>query len=189
MAVGVWVGNADNAPMVNVSGVSGAGPLWHDFMRWVLKGQPERAFARPERLTRVEVCALSGGLPSEACAYRRMEWFIAGTEPTTPDTLHHRVTLDAATPLYEIYGSAELEVCSWHHQEVRRLGTALRPVAHAADGVVEAIVHSEHFFALGVQWHPETFWDHPESFQSLFDAQAEACRNGAGSGEPAVNLR
>ena len=30
--VGVWVGNADNSPMVDVSGVDGAGPIWHDLM-------------------------------------------------------------------------------------------------------------------------------------------------------------
>jgi gamma-glutamyl-gamma-aminobutyrate hydrolase PuuD len=32
---------------------------------------------------------------------------------------------------------------------------------------------------VGVQWHPESFWDRPDSFQSLFDAHAEACRAGA----------
>jgi membrane carboxypeptidase/penicillin-binding protein PbpC len=31
-AVGVWVGNADNRPMVNVSGITGAGPIWHAVM-------------------------------------------------------------------------------------------------------------------------------------------------------------
>jgi 1A family penicillin-binding protein len=99
LVVGVWVGNADNSPMVNVSGVSGAGPLWHDFMRWVHKGQPERDFVRPDGLARMEVCALSGQLPTEACAYQRLEWFIEGTEPSEPDTLHHRVTLDGDTGL------------------------------------------------------------------------------------------
>ena len=33
LTVGVWVGNADNTPMKGVSGISGAGPIWHDFMR------------------------------------------------------------------------------------------------------------------------------------------------------------
>jgi gamma-glutamyl-gamma-aminobutyrate hydrolase PuuD len=32
---------------------------------------------------------------------------------------------------------------------------------------------------VGVQWHPETFWDHEDSFQPLFDAHAEAIRQGA----------
>jgi membrane peptidoglycan carboxypeptidase len=30
--MGVWAGNNDNSPMVNVIGVTGAGPIWHDGM-------------------------------------------------------------------------------------------------------------------------------------------------------------
>ncbi|MEL7434978.1 MAG: transglycosylase domain-containing protein, partial [Chloroflexota bacterium] len=33
LVVGVWVGNADNTPMVEVTGVSGAGPIYNQFMR------------------------------------------------------------------------------------------------------------------------------------------------------------
>jgi len=31
-----WVGNPDNTPMLNVEGVTGAGPIWHDVMEWDL---------------------------------------------------------------------------------------------------------------------------------------------------------
>ncbi|NJN54990.1 MAG: penicillin-binding protein, partial [Anaerolineae bacterium] len=44
VVVGVWVGNADNTPMFNVTGVSGAGPIWHQFMRAVLRGIPDKPF-------------------------------------------------------------------------------------------------------------------------------------------------
>lgn len=38
--VGVWVGNADGAPMHDVSGVSGAAPVWREVMDWLhLRGQ------------------------------------------------------------------------------------------------------------------------------------------------------
>ncbi|MCC6905252.1 MAG: transglycosylase domain-containing protein, partial [Anaerolineae bacterium] len=98
LVVGVWVGNADNAPMVNISGVSGAGPIWHDFMRLVLRGTPERAFMQPAGLEQAEICALSGMLPSPACPQTRYEWFIQGTAPTEPDTIFHiaggRLVLD-----------------------------------------------------------------------------------------------
>ncbi|MEJ2605839.1 MAG: PBP1A family penicillin-binding protein [Anaerolineales bacterium] len=94
LAVGVWVGNADSKPMFNVTGLSGAAPIWHQFMRTVTSGVPEEAFVRPEGVLREEVCALSGLLPSEACPYRRFEWFIRGTEPSTEDDLYQRVTLD-----------------------------------------------------------------------------------------------
>ncbi len=99
LVVGVWVGNADNTPMVNISGVSGAGPIWHQFMRTVLRGQPELQFERPDGLVQVEICALSGKLPTPDCPYTRRDWFIEGTEPTEYDTLYRRVTVDVLTGL------------------------------------------------------------------------------------------
>jgi membrane peptidoglycan carboxypeptidase len=88
LAVGVWVGNADNTPMIEVSGISGAGPIWHEVMRRVLLGQPELTFTAPEGLVRAEVCATSGLLPTEHCPKTRWEWFIEGTVPAEPDTFH-----------------------------------------------------------------------------------------------------
>jgi len=97
LVVGVWAGNADYQPMRDVSGVTGAAPIWHQFMRSVLTGMPEREFSRPPGRVQVEVCALSGMLPTENCAYRRREWFIAGTEPVATDNLYRKVTIDANT--------------------------------------------------------------------------------------------
>ncbi|MDX1991681.1 MAG: transglycosylase domain-containing protein [bacterium] len=99
LVVGVWVGNADNTPMADITGVSGAGPIWNAFMRAVLLGQPELSFTRPDDLIRVEICALSGLLPTDACQLRRLEWFIPGTEPTTYDSLYQVFEIDRATGL------------------------------------------------------------------------------------------
>ena len=97
LVVGVWAGNASHAAMRDVNGLTGAAPIWHQAMRAMLAGKAQQAFQRPPGLVQVEVCALSGRLPTPACPYRRMEWFIEGTEPTTPDTYYHAVTLDSAT--------------------------------------------------------------------------------------------
>lgn len=43
--VGVWVGNTDGSAMHNVSGVSGAAPIWHDMMRFL--HQDQSSFAPP----------------------------------------------------------------------------------------------------------------------------------------------
>ena len=99
LVTGVWVGNADGSPMFDVSGISGAGPIWHHFMRAVLRGQPELDFEQPEGLVQVEICSLSGLLPTPDCPYTRREWFIAGTEPAEPDTFYQRITIDTATGL------------------------------------------------------------------------------------------
>jgi penicillin-binding protein 1C len=99
LVVGVWVGNADNTPMQDVTGVSGAAPIWNAFMRRVLLGQPELSFEQPPGLVRAEVCALSGLLPTPACPLRRTEWFIEGTVPTEYDTFYQTFTIDSATGL------------------------------------------------------------------------------------------
>jgi membrane carboxypeptidase/penicillin-binding protein PbpC len=99
LVVGVWVGNADNTPMVKVSGISGAGPIWNEFMRTILTGQPKRQFERPAGFTQAEVCAASGLLPTPACPARKRELFITGTEPTRADTMFQEFTLDSATGL------------------------------------------------------------------------------------------
>lgn len=99
LVTGVWVGNADNQPMERVSGVTGAGPIWHDFMQAALKGQPERDFTRPAGLIDVDVCATSGLLPTEYCPFTKRESFIAGTQPTQPDNLYQPIKIDVATGL------------------------------------------------------------------------------------------
>jgi putative glutamine amidotransferase len=71
-------------------------------------------------------------------------------EPT-----RHPVELDPVGPLAKLYEETALDVCSWHHQEVATLGRGLRPVAHAADGVIEGLVYDGHPSVLAVQWHPE----------------------------------
>ncbi len=99
LAVGVWVGNANNDPMYKVTGITGAGPIWHDFMEAALKDRPVRAFIRPPGLVDVEICDTSGLLPTEYCARVRNETFIAGTEPARLDDSYRPVALDAATNL------------------------------------------------------------------------------------------
>ena len=90
LAVGVWVGNADGSPMQSVSGVTGAGPIWHDVMELAHRGLPVLAFEQPAGLQSIEVCALSGMLPSAECTFRKREWFLAGTAPVTADTWYRR---------------------------------------------------------------------------------------------------
>jgi membrane peptidoglycan carboxypeptidase len=97
LVAGVWVGNADNSPMVNLSGVAGAGPIWHDFMRAALASKPETPFVQPPGLVRAEVCMPSGLLPTPLCPRTRTELFLEGTVPTAPDSLYQAFNIDART--------------------------------------------------------------------------------------------
>lgn len=97
LTVGVWVGNSTYEPMRNVTGLTGAGPIWHDVMRSILEGRPERSFQQPEGLKQVEICALSGLLPTEFCEHTKKEWFINGTEPTALDMFYKQIWIDRTT--------------------------------------------------------------------------------------------
>lgn len=97
LVVGVWVGNADNAPMLDVSGVSGAGPIYNLFMRTLKRGEPHSDFVAPPGMSRVEVCRASGLLPTEYCPSRINELFINGTEPLEHDSFYRPFILDRRT--------------------------------------------------------------------------------------------
>ena len=82
--------------------------------------------------------------------------------------------------LRAILGQGAVSVNSIHHQAVERTGDGLVVSARCPeDGVVEGLEMPGRRFVVGVQWHPESFWNQPESFQPLFDAHVEACRAAA----------
>jgi membrane carboxypeptidase/penicillin-binding protein len=97
LVTGVWAGNANSEPMIRISGVTGAGPIWHDFMETALRGKPMRNFSMPDGIVQVTVCALSGMLPTPDCPHTRTEWFAKGTEPAQVDNWYVRQQIDTAT--------------------------------------------------------------------------------------------
>ncbi len=99
LVVGVWVGNSDYKAMREITGLTGAAPIWHGFLRAVLQGKPDEPFVRPEGMTAREVCALSGLLPTPACTDTQLEWFIEGTQPAAFDDTCHTVEVDILTGL------------------------------------------------------------------------------------------
>ncbi len=68
----------------------------------------------------------------------------------------HTVEILQGTKLNEILGSPEtIDVNSFHHQGIDRLGQGLRVNAKAPDGMIEGIENPDYKFCMGVQWHPE----------------------------------
>ncbi len=92
-AVGVWVGNTDDRPMVDVSGVSGAAPIWRAVMEAAHRGVAPAWRQAPAGMVRATVCAPTGLLPGPYCPSRTAEWFSAGTEPAAAETYYR---LDAS---------------------------------------------------------------------------------------------
>ncbi len=95
--------------------------------------------------------------------------------PDFPRTyLAHKVKVDGGTRLADILGETDLSVNSLHHQGAKEIPAALRPAAHALDGLVEAVELPDHPFGIAVQWHPEWLTDQ-QSTRRLFRAFVEAC--------------
>lgn len=65
IAVGVWVGNSDNTPMVNIFSTTIAGRTWHDTFVEALKGKPPRDWTKPAGIVEATVCVPSGRRPVE----------------------------------------------------------------------------------------------------------------------------
>lgn len=92
--VAVWVGNFDGSPMHNVSGITGAGPLFRDVMLLLEGTGPILSFAEPPDLIRAEICPVSGEIPSAACPATITELFDSGSVPRTECRLTHRSAAD-----------------------------------------------------------------------------------------------
>jgi penicillin-binding protein 1C len=103
LAVGVWVGNADYTPMQNTTGVTGAGPIWAEFMVYAINrltnGNPT-PFAMPSGIEQIAVCSVSGSKPSQWCPSQRMEYFASDQPPLPPEEdLWRQVEYDTWTGL------------------------------------------------------------------------------------------
>ena len=100
----------------------------------------------------------------------------AVNEPKNHDC--HDIEIVAGSRLSSVLGDRADAACSCrvnsrHHQSVGRTGHGLAVSARAADGVVEAIEKPDAAFCVGVQWHPENFWQTGE-FGELFNGLIEA---------------
>jgi len=77
--VAVWVGNAAGEAMHDVSGISGAAPVWREVMDWLHRGGsrlPSKASPPPPGVRRLPIRFESAGPIAEA---PRDEWFVDGT--------------------------------------------------------------------------------------------------------------
>ncbi|MBI4318776.1 MAG: PBP1A family penicillin-binding protein [Chloroflexi bacterium] len=99
LVTGVWVGNADNTPMRDIFGVSGAGQIWHNFMEEAHRGKPMALFDRPSGLT---MSAAYASTTITATNYVTVvDWFIDGM---TPRTRYRDIATPGLTPITSTFG-------------------------------------------------------------------------------------
>ena len=128
--VGVWVGRFDNEPLQNVSGVSGAGPIFHDIMLHLHEKTEPRWYEKPERILEAEVDELNGKRVNESLAFRPKK---TRTEFFRPDFLPPRARADE----YDSAGLTQLpnEFAMWLASEGRQLESVA--TAHTESPLVE----------------------------------------------------
>lgn len=78
--VGVWVGNASGAAMWDVSGTSGAAPIWAAVMNFLHAQQGSAQPKPPAGLVRMQAGFDDRAARSLSREAARQEWFLAGTE-------------------------------------------------------------------------------------------------------------
>ena len=79
----------------------------------------------------------------------------------------HDAAVEPGSLVAACLGATELRVNSFHHQAVDRLGSGLRAVGWAPDGVVEAIEATDRPFTIAVQWHAESMVRSPEQARMI----------------------
>lgn len=81
LAVGVWVGNNNNAAMRN-GGSGMAGPIWVSTIRQTLSGLKDTPFTPPSGVIQKPVCYGNGGLASTSGPNTYNEYFLASALPS-----------------------------------------------------------------------------------------------------------
>ncbi|OYW70929.1 MAG: hypothetical protein B7Z37_29230 [Verrucomicrobia bacterium 12-59-8] len=82
--VGVWVGNFDNTPMQDVSGVTGAGPIFKDVMLHLHEKHAASWYKMPKNIVRARIDPRTGKRLTQLTPPARVsreEFFVAGKLP------------------------------------------------------------------------------------------------------------
>jgi penicillin-binding protein 1C len=87
--VAAWAGAFDGSGTKGALAMWSAAPLVRAGLRAVSAGVPLTLPPRPETLTTVDICPLSGARPGPDCPHKT-EHFVAGTEPQIPCAMHAR---------------------------------------------------------------------------------------------------
>jgi membrane peptidoglycan carboxypeptidase len=88
LAAGVWIGNPDNSPMQGTTGITGAAPIWAEFMTRAVPqvtGGGSTPFVVPPGIVQKLICTVSGAEPSKYCPATRTEYFAADQPPLPAD--------------------------------------------------------------------------------------------------------
>lgn len=104
IVTGVWVGNNNNHSMNDITGSTGAAPIWHALMEYVhtRDALPRLEWPRPASVVERVVCQTSGLLPTRWCPQVRELFFVdrglgIDTQPVQADTYWNSYAVNVCT--------------------------------------------------------------------------------------------
>jgi 1A family penicillin-binding protein len=100
LAVGVWMGNNEHEPMIDLGSSTSAGVIWKQTMRAFLKDLPIKQFEPPHDVVRLTICRGTELRAMDTGSNTFKEYFIRGTEPSGTCNAHQD-TPDKAKPQKE----------------------------------------------------------------------------------------
>ncbi|MEM7028180.1 MAG: transglycosylase domain-containing protein [Chloroflexota bacterium] len=110
LVTAVWVGNNNNDPMEDVTGLSGAAPIWNEVMAYYHQGKPAERWTRPAGLIDVAVDPVSGLLPTEYSRDPVVELFLQDSTPKQEDDVHQIFSINTASGKLAVAGCTPIEL-------------------------------------------------------------------------------
>lgn len=80
----------------------------------------------------------------------------------------HKVSIYKKSKIYEAFDRVNMDVNSYHHQAINKLGRGIKETAWSEDGIIEGIENDDYNFVVAVQWHPEMMGEVHEDQLKLF---------------------
>jgi penicillin-binding protein 1C len=109
--VGAWMGNANNHPMKNISGYTGAAPLVKHILERLhpdrITGIEKNGFSPPKEYIPEEICILTGKKADMNTPYTSNEYFMPGTEPVEYSDVVRVVAIDKRNKLLAVPGCTD----------------------------------------------------------------------------------
>lgn len=125
--VGVWVGNFSGEPMREVSGISGAAPIWMEMMNYLHRNRASKLPKTPTGIVRAQVRF------DQDLEAPREECFIKGSEPVSrvgPNSHHQKPRI--IYPAHETLISLDPEIPEDH----QRIPFEFQPQTHRYEWVI-----------------------------------------------------
>ncbi|MBN8418980.1 MAG: penicillin-binding protein 1C [Verrucomicrobia bacterium] len=139
--VGVWAGNFDNTPMQDVSGVTGAGPIFKDVMLHLHEKHPSTWFAMPKDIVSARIDPRTGKRltpQTPPARVSREEFFIAGKLPPVAQAADYDAKGRAILP--REYAAWIGSSGNWLGDLVTKVETEARPVLRITNPIPGTVV-------------------------------------------------